>query len=645
MHQDQQEILRLLQSENQADQREGAFLARDIKLAAAVPHLVELLQSRSIGVQEASDMALRKIGGAGSVNALIPLLSSDSPPVRNLAMDILRHIGHQDMDALLGLLKNEDPDLRIFAADILGSTRSYLAVSPLCELLLKDPEVNVRYQAAVSLGDLGRSGATECLNRAFMDEEWVQYAVVEALSKLRDESSVKVLIQALGNSSELVCSMIVDALGEMGNIKSVPMLLKRMEDSPAALRNKIVKAVIKILGGKALTFLSNKEKEKLHEYLLAAVNDDEADIQDAAILGLGYVGQERATRKILERATRMDPEHEEDRLNRAQQSLVSIGCNESLVEGLFSDDETLSLLAVKALGSIGGNEAVTNLMSAFPRKHRDLQREIAWVLHDCAGWEARDFFVQILREHQDGDVLKAGLGFIGNRLQDEDSVFVLMGFLEHPWDDVKETALEAVLSIGGDKVLEHFQNMLTSREIIHRVMAVYAMGKLGAASSLESLSRALGDEAYEVRKIALEALGHICPEDRNVLPLVVQALQDENREVRRGVVELLDECPHPDTHFYLLKALEDPDEWVRVRVIEALGRNRVKEHIPEMLSIWERSSQLVKIKIVEALGSIGGQTAFRSLLDILDYGDPEIQDAAERALDKLQEQGTEQGQE
>ena len=645
MHQDQQEILRLLQSEDQADQREGAFLARDMKLVEAVPCLVELLQSSSIGVQEASDMALRKIGGAKSVNALIPLLASDSPPVRNLAMDILRHIGHQDMDALLGLLKNEDPDLRIFAADILGSTRSYLAVTPLCELLLKDPEVNVRYQAAVSLGDLGRSGATECLNRAFMDEEWVQYAVVEALSKLRDESSVKVLIQALSNSSELVCSMIVDALGEMGNIKSVPMLLKRMEDSPAALRNKIVKAVIKILGGKALTFLSTKEKEKLHEYLLAAANDNETDIQDAAILGLGYVGGARATRKILDCAALMDPEHEEDRLSRAQESLVSIGYNQSLVDGLFSENETLSSLAVKALGSIGGEEAVNNLISAFPRKHRDLQREIARVLHDCAGWEARDFFLQMLREHQDGDVLKAGLSFIGGRLQDEQSISVLIGFLEHPWDDVKETALESVLSIGGGNVLEHFQQMFNSRETIHRVMAVYAMGRLGGADSIESLSKALGDEAYEVRKIALEALGHICPEDKNVLPMVVQALQDENREVRRGVVQLLDECPHQDTHYYLLQALDDPDEWVRVRVIEALGRNQVQEHIPEMLSLWERSSQLLKIKIVEALGSIGGQTSFRALLDILDDSDPEIQEAAERALDKLQEQSMEQGQE
>ncbi|WP_291323535.1 HEAT repeat domain-containing protein [Desulfonatronospira sp.] len=645
MHQDKNEIMQLLKSEDQSEQREGAFLARDMKLVEAVPYLVGLLQSRSIGVQEAADMALRKIGGGPSVSALIPLLASDSPPVRNLSMDILRHIGHQDIDALLRLLKSEDTDLRIFSADILGSTRSYLAVAPLCELLLKDPEVNVRYQAAVSLGDLGRSGATECLKRAFSDEEWVQYAVVEALSKLRDESSVKVLIQALGNSSELVCSMIVDALGEMGDIKSVPMLLKRIEDSPATLRNKIVKAVINILGGKALTFLSNKEKEKLHDYLLAALKDDETDIQDAAILGLGYVGGARASRSILNTAALMDPDYEEDRLQKVHESLVSIGYNQSLVEGLISEDETLASLAIHALGSIGGKEAINDLISSFALKNRDQQREIAHMLHDCAGREARDFFLTTLQQHQDGDVLKYGISFIGVKLRDEESIPVLLRFLEHPWDDVKKTALEAVLSTGGGTVLRHFQDMLSSTDTIKRVMAVYAIGRLGADNSMETLAEALNDEAYEVRKIALEAMGHISPEDKNVLHLVVKGLQDENREVRRSVVDLLDECPYPESHSYLLKALHDPDEWVRVRVVEALGRKKIQDNIPEMLSLWERSSQLVKIKIVEALGIIGGQTAFRSLLDILDDPDQEIQDAAETALDKLQEQNMEQGQE
>ena len=48
----------------------------------------------------------------------------------------------------------------------------------------------------------------------------VQFAVIESLAKIRDESSVSALIGALSKSSDLVASMIVDTLGEIGNIKA-----------------------------------------------------------------------------------------------------------------------------------------------------------------------------------------------------------------------------------------------------------------------------------------------------------------------------------------------------------------------------------------------------------------------------------------
>ena len=169
--------------------------------------------------------------------------------------------------------------------------------------MLKDPEVNVRYQAAVSLGELAFPQASKCLGQALGDEEWVQFAVIEALSKIRDAGSVGDLVKALDNSSDLVASMIVDALGEIGNIKAVTMLLKRMDASPLVLRNKIVKSVVRILGGRALSLLSRDERERFVGYLLAALGDDDEDIQDAAVSGLGSVGGDAAARAVLTHAS------------------------------------------------------------------------------------------------------------------------------------------------------------------------------------------------------------------------------------------------------------------------------------------------------------------------------------------------------
>ncbi|MFP4658343.1 MAG: HEAT repeat domain-containing protein, partial [Desulfonatronovibrionaceae bacterium] len=443
------EIIKRLQSSDPDEQREAAFAARDTGDERTVPLLVNLLQSDNIGVQEAADMALRKIGGKNSVNALIPLLGEQSAAVRNLAMDILRHIGYQDMGAIIGLLNDPDGDIRIFAADILGFSDSYMAIGPLSDSLLNDSDVNVRYQAAVSLGDLRRKEAVEYLNQALGDEEWVQFAVIEALLKIRDESSINALVSAMDSSTELVNSMIVDALGEMGNIKAVPMLLNKLDsDQDTAMRNKILKAVVNILGGRALSYLSESEKEKFKEYLLVALEDDDEEIQDAAVLGISSVGSERGSRMILKLAASLDPDIYEERRAMMIRALSRMGMTEALKEAIFSNDESLSTVGVAVADELGTEKAAGYLMQAFWDKGRDLQREISSVLNRTyAG--AGDFFLQGLRRHDDGDVLKNALRYLGVHCRDEETARIIMGFLDHPWDDVKETALDAVLNIGG----------------------------------------------------------------------------------------------------------------------------------------------------------------------------------------------------
>ncbi|MBT8762667.1 HEAT repeat domain-containing protein [Desulfohalobiaceae bacterium Ax17] len=631
-------VLDLLRSKSCDEQREGAFAARDLNCQEAVPLLITLLQSDNVGVQEAAELALRKIGGRRAVNGLIPLLRSDSASIRNLAMDILRHIGHEDLESLINLLKDPDPDVRIFAADILGTSNSHLVVLPLCEALLRDPEINVRYQAAVSLGNLKIKEAAPCLHQALEeDDEWVQFAVIEALLKIRDDSSIKALIGALDKSSELVGSMIVDALGEMGNIKSVPLLLKKLDSSSTALRNKIIKALVNILGGKSLTFLSEAEREKFNEYLLVALDDDEEEIQDAAISGLSFVGDKRATKKILALAAKLDPDKDHERLMKIIAALEGIGINEELVSGLKSDHDPQVIICIKVLGRIGGKEAARLLMDIFWEKHRDIQRELSLVLMNIAGHEARDFFVHVLEKHTDGDVIKCALKFLGQKLRDEQVVDKLFEFLDHPWDDVKEAALDAILGIGGEKVLAKFKQMFSSPDPMYRLMAVYGFGKLGARECLEELKQALEDEVPDVRKIALEAIASVCEERNGVLEIISDKLYDENREVRLTLVELMGKCSHKESIPYLLEALEDEDDWVKVRALEALGLRKVKEALPPIINLLQSPSELVRIKAIEALGEIGGRAAFRALIDVLDSDNEEVLNAAEMALDKIQE--------
>lgn len=617
------------------DIREAAYLAGEHHCEEAVPALAELLSTGNLGIQEAADRALRKIGGKSTVAAVIPLLRSDDAPARNLSMDILRAVGVQDLPALVELMRDEDDDVRIFVSDILGSTDSVAAIPALGEALLKDPEVNVRYQAAVSLGNLGLKEGAKYLNQALSDEEWIQFAVIEALSKVRDDSSVDALAKAMAKSSDLVASMIVEALGEMGNVKAVTMLLRQLEKSPMALRNKIVKAVVQILGGKSLTMLSETERENFRQYLLVALHDEEEDIQDAAILGLGHVGGERASREVLAIASQLDYDRDHDRLELAVQALANIGLTEALKQGLTSSSYKTSRLAVEAISRLEEDGVSQMLIEAFWDRERDLQRDIIAALTASAGTEATAFFIEVLNKHNDGTVLKNALAYLGE-LGDESLGETLFSFLEHPYDDVKEAALDACVAVGGPEMNGRFKELFKSPDPVHRLMAVYAMGKLGVQEHIEDIKSALEDEVPDIRKVALEAFAGMCMDLEEWLPVIQARLTDENREVRLTVVELMGQCPEAEVLEYLKQALQDQDDWVRVRAVEALGARRLPDAVPELVGLMHSGNTLLSLKAVEALGEIGGKVAFRSLLELVNSDDPELQAATEEALAKIQ---------
>jgi len=635
---DTQGIIADLQSPESDLQREAAHGAGELRLAEALPYLAGLIESTNLGVQEAADNALRKIGGKEVVAAVTPLLRSDDAPVRNIAMDILREVGSQDFPSLVELLHDQDPDIRIFTADILGSSKNVMAVAPLCEALLKDPEVNVRYQAAVSLGELAHHEAARCLNKALGDEEWVQFAVIEALAKIRDESSVGALLAALSTATDLVASMIVDALGQIGNIKAVALLLRRMDASPTPLRNKIVMAVVNILGGKSLNLLTLKERETFGEYLLAALADEDEEIQDAAVEGLAHLGGDEASARLLDLAGSLDPDSDQERLEHVIGALVSIGLTESLDKALTDPSQAKALVACKALGRIPHPESAEALRRVFWSQDRDLQRENIAALLNVAGPEAKDFFIDILSRHEDGTVIKGALHYLGQKMMIAEAADKMLSLLSHPYDDVKEAALEACIHLGGEQMAGKFRGMFQSPDPMNRLMAVYALGRLGAEENFEELKVALEDELPDIRKVALEAVSDLACGSDEALHLVVAKLSDESREVRLTVVDLLGKCHMKGVLPHLLAALDDDDDWVRIRAMEALGRRKDRQVIPELVPLLASENKLLVLKAIETLGEIGGKSAFRALLEITAADDPELQDAAESAIAKIQDE-------
>ena len=632
---EQSQILEFLAATEPELIREGAQLAGEQQLTEAIPGLVRHITSSNIGVQEAVDRALRKIGGPEVVYAVIPLLRSDDAPARNLAMDILRHLGSTTLPPLYGLLRDEDPDVRIFAADILGSTGSAVAVPHLCRALLNDPEVNVRYQAAMSLGQLAFPESAACLNSAMEDEEWVQFAAIEALTKICDADSVGALIKALGKASELVASIIVDALGEMGDIKIVPLLLKRLGSSPTPLGNKILRAILNVMGERSLSLLGAKECERLSGYLPSALADEDPDIQDAAVKGFAALGGVGATTHILQHVARLDMEQEPFRIASAIEALAAIGHSPELDAALKDGDDITTQVAMEVLLLVDEETAVSMLVSVFWDKSRDMQRMIILELASRASSKYQSFFLDVLDRHKDGSVLRGALLFLGRRGDPATVLEKILPFLEHPYDDVKESALEACIALHTPEVEQYFKNLTRHTDPAQRMIGVYALGYFDIERAVEELSQALNDESPEVRKVAVEAFGRTCPLVESHLQRVESKLNDENREVRMAVVDTLGLCSSDRFVKSLLMGLSDVDPWVRVRSAERLGENKVLDAVQPLVHMLEDENTLVVIKAAQALGMIGGEAAFRALLPLLGHQDKDVSEAAEEALNAI----------
>ncbi len=635
---DYDQMFALLQSEEAESQREGAFMAGELKNKEAIPLLTTMLTSPNLGVQDAADMSLRKIGGRESVEALLPLLRSENVPARNLAMDILRQIGSQYTKPIIALLRDPDSDIRIFAADILGSTNQIVAVHPLCETLLTDNEVNVRYQAAVSLGTLGRPEAVEALNKALGQDEWVNFAVIEALMKIGGDASITSLIRALDKSSELVASIIIDALGELGHIRALPVLVNYLDKPVPALRNKILKAVVNIMGSKGLALVSDEERTRFAKYLLKAADDADQEILDAVILGLSCIGGEDASRKVLSLIVHIDPQLEPDRYANALSRMAVMGLTNALIEASQSDDEKVSLIAIEVLIRLGTPEAITICMDVFWDKRRDLQRIIAKAVSVsmCCD-QALPFFRRVLHESLDGDLLKSALHFLGIHTCCRDSLQEIVPFLRHKFNDVKEAALDACVALGGKDVEEIFVAMLQDDDATQRMMGLHGLGRLDADSHKKAFEKALDDTAVGVRKVALAALITPTSKDKELLTRIAERMiLDESTEVRRALVSLLGVVDCRCTLPLLVKALDDEDTWVQIRAVESLGLVGREDALPALETLLERDNLLVRIKVAKVLGQIGGKKAFGQLLKILKTEDSEVQRAAEQALAQMQ---------
>jgi HEAT repeat protein len=229
----------------------------------------------------------------------------------------------------------------------------------------------------------------------------------------------------------------------------------------------------------------------------------------------------------------------------------------------------------------------------------------------------------------------------------------------------RDPAGEEDFTAGGPDSVSRLIDALDGENAEARISAAQRLGGIGDKSAIPSLIRLLRDDDWNVREAAAQALGRMKAAGAVVgllealrvgrpgpfgasggpvfmeairaigalaVPVLVDALSDDDPRMRLYIVDLLHQIGEPDAVLALTGALRDPEWRVRWRAADALGRLGSDAAVPDLVEMLSDSSKDVRISAAWALGKIGHGAAVPGLIRLLHDRDWRVRWGAAEAL-------------
>ena len=529
---------------------------------------------------------------------------------------------------LLVALEDSDVAVRLEAARTAGEVGLEAAV-PVLREWMEAPDADLRAAAAAALGGIGDARPVGALVRALGDSDAaVRRAAVRALARLGTDEEVAravavPLLARLDDESSEVRIEAAQALAAMRDVRAVVPLVGRARDPEPEVRVAVYRALGELGDPRAAAAL------------IQSLRDDDDGARLAAIAALGRMRASAATPALRELAASRDGRE-------AQAAVVALGRmsdDEAALDGLvdaLSRPETRRF-ASELLVQRGGSALTLDLARRLPETTTAAEAEgVASVLearllrapHPEA---APALLVALERERGPETLVLRALATTGDRrvlvpilerLDAEDRVGTraALGALERYFERNPSDgrAADPLLAMLGEVAPED------------RVRVVRLLGHTGAGRALRALEPLLEHESADLRRAAVEAIGHIGPGGaRALMPL----LDAEDARIRFEAARNVGSAADAQTTEELLRRLQAAPATDRHALLIALAEalRRVAEPgggAPGSLAqrarvvlarlVHDRDDRLAS-RAVDALGRWG---ATRALLEVAQQPGP-----------------------
>ena len=564
--------------------------------------LLGALSDESWRVRRAAIKGVSQRAAPDAIAALISAVVENhhNPSLLNSALQVLTSSDVDTVSPLIELLKNPNADLRMQAALALGEQQDARATDALIQAL-NDEDTNVRYHAIEALGKLKAADAVDALVEIAESKDFfLPFAALDALTKIGDAHIVPKIMPLL--EDELLSIPAINLLGQLGDESTVAPLtallnnptgpVEAVADALATLSDRYEQQYGE---GRYIADLTSREilptgVQNLLDTLEAPGKEDYRSI--ALVLGwLKGAGVERALTRLMGRV---------DLRDEIIEALVRHGSATTglLISQLKAEDLEVRRSAVVALGRIGDTSATPDLVNTLGDK--SLTIDVANALGEIGDPQAVDGL----------------LNLIGN----EDA-------------SLRQAAVAALNSIIPPSMSQRIIPLLHDLDPNVRESAVKIAGYFGypeAASALVELSR---DPNERVRCAAIEHLPFV--EDERAFEVLARALKEETPNVRAAAARALGNMDAPPVVERLIEGLSADDVWVRYFSARALGRHRDEGSVEALKRVIEKDEfNHVRIAALDSLGQIGGPRVAVIVAELVHDDDLDVAHAAQAALSK-----------
>ncbi len=251
----------------------GKSIAK-MKDAHDISGLVRLLNHRDPDIQYHAVEALGEIGDAGAVEPLITLLKHDEMSgVRWKTAQSLVKIGAPSVEPLISVLQHPDSDVRWKAAIALGEIRDLRATEPLIRQL-SDSDRFVKSRIAHALGMIGAPVVRPLIQILREGDGNQRWGAAIALGRIKDPQAVEPLILALADKYENVRAEAAASLAAIGTPAIAP-LIRFLKYSEGTVRIEVMNALGELHASDAIEPLVQmlEKADEEERYAIAATLD------------------------------------------------------------------------------------------------------------------------------------------------------------------------------------------------------------------------------------------------------------------------------------------------------------------------------------------------------------------------------------